>query len=302
MPRQRTPAAPTGHTILVVDDNQEYLVAAERILTRCGHSVVALENPVEALALLRHTRFDLVLVDFFMPEMTGEAFVTELRSRDPLVHVILQTGYASEMPPRELVRRLDIQGYYDEGEGPDKLLLWADVGLKAARIVQRLDRERTAQRAILDAAMELHGGLAATALWRAILARTTGLLQVLSAFRPMAGAPTEPAPDVFVATWRDTEGLAPRAGTGRFAEAPRALSQLGAEALAGVTLALTEGAAQTGPWGTAVPLSSGGAPLGVIFADNPAMEPEERALFQIFADHAALALRRLGDSLSGDPA
>ncbi len=302
MARQRTPSAPTGHTILVVDDNQEYLIAAERILTRCGHSVVAMENPVEALALLRHTRFDLVLVDFFMPEMTGEAFVAELRSWDPLIHVILQTGYASEMPPREIVRRLDIQGYYDKGEGPDKLLLWADVGLKAARIVQRLDRERTAQRAILDAAMELHGGLGASDLPRAVVARTAALLQVLSAFRPMASTTPEPAADVFVATWRDAEGLTPRAGTGRFSEAPRALSELGADALAALTLALTEGVAQSGRWGTAVPLSAGGAPLGVIFADNPGMDPEERAFLQALADQAALALRRLGDCLPGDSA
>jgi len=63
-----------------------------------------------------------------MPGMTGEQVVTALRQFNPHVQIILQTGYASECPPREMLHRLDIQGYFDKSEGPDKLLLWVDVG------------------------------------------------------------------------------------------------------------------------------------------------------------------------------
>lgn len=122
----------------------------ERLLAREGHTVIAANNPLQALEILRRERVDLVLVDFFMPQMTGEAFVMELRSFNPLVQVILQTGYASEQPPRELLRRLDIQGYFDKSEGPDKLLLWTDVGLKAAFAVQLLEKGRLGLRYILN--------------------------------------------------------------------------------------------------------------------------------------------------------
>ena len=64
-----------------------------------------------------------LLLDYFMPGMTGEQVVAELRKFDPFVQVILQTGYASEQPPRELLHRLNIQGYYDKTEGPEQLSL-----------------------------------------------------------------------------------------------------------------------------------------------------------------------------------
>ena len=67
-----------------------------------------------------------------MPGITGDEVVAQLRQFNTHVQVILQTGYASEQLPREMLRRLDIQGYHDKSEGPEKLLLWADVGLKAA--------------------------------------------------------------------------------------------------------------------------------------------------------------------------
>ena len=83
-----------------------------------------------------------MLLDYFMPGMTGEQVVAELRKFDPFVQVILQTGYASEQPPRELLHRLDIQGYYDKTEGPEQLLLWTTVGLKAAYTIQLLFKSR----------------------------------------------------------------------------------------------------------------------------------------------------------------
>jgi hypothetical protein len=41
---------------------------------------------------------------------TREDFVRELRRSDRSLPIILQTGYANEKPPRELLHSLDIQG------------------------------------------------------------------------------------------------------------------------------------------------------------------------------------------------
>ena len=43
-----------------------------------------------------------------------------------------------EKPPREMLQRLDIQGYHDKTDGPEKLLLWVDVSIKAYRQVRML--------------------------------------------------------------------------------------------------------------------------------------------------------------------
>ncbi len=55
-----------------------------------------------------------------------------------------------------MLRRLDIQGYYDKSEGPDRLLLWTDAGLKAASAIQRLYKSRQGLRYILDVTPGMH--------------------------------------------------------------------------------------------------------------------------------------------------
>jgi signal transduction histidine kinase len=66
-----------------------------------------------------------------------------VRRLDPYVQIILQTGYAGEHPPRTLLAELNIQGYHDKTDGPERLLLWVDVALKAHRLIAELrERER----------------------------------------------------------------------------------------------------------------------------------------------------------------
>src|SRR5688572_5247603 len=131
-----------GPLILLVDDNHEYLRSTERILKRAGHHVITAGGPREGLEIARTQAVELVLVDFMMPEMNGDAFVKELRTFNKTVQVILQTGFAAELPPATMLKKLDVQGYHDKSDGPYKLLLWTDVGLQAARTVRRLEQIR----------------------------------------------------------------------------------------------------------------------------------------------------------------
>jgi CheY-like chemotaxis protein len=57
--------------VLVIDDEPAIGVAIERLLGK-AHEVVALTDPVEALARLRRgERFDLILCDVMMPRLSG---------------------------------------------------------------------------------------------------------------------------------------------------------------------------------------------------------------------------------------
>jgi len=156
MTRRSRAETASGFTVLLVDDNADYLQATRLLLEREGHNVLTATNGVEALGILPNQRVDLLLLDYFMPGMTGEQVVAELRKFDPLVQVILQTGYASERPPRELLQRLNIQGYYDKTEGPEQLLLWTAVGLKAAYTFRLLFRGRRGIEFILERTPDLH--------------------------------------------------------------------------------------------------------------------------------------------------
>ena len=143
MPRRRTTAEPSGFTVLVVDDQEETLVSSRLLLEREGHRVLTASSGADALSHFRIQPVDLLIVDYFMPGMSGEDLVREIRKLDEEVQIILQTGYSGEKPPREMLKLLDIQGYHDKSEGPDRLLLWVDVALKAAAQMRRIrDKER----------------------------------------------------------------------------------------------------------------------------------------------------------------
>lgn len=133
----------SNHTILVVDDQEETLASVRQLLEREGHTVLTADSGAHALALYKEHDIHLLLVDYFMPRMNGEQLVREIRKFDPFVQIILQTGYSGQKPPRVMLRELDIQGYHDKADGPDRLLLWVDVGLNVYRMINKIrERER----------------------------------------------------------------------------------------------------------------------------------------------------------------
>jgi len=138
MARKRTRSADSGYTILVVDDQEETLLSVQRLLEREGHRVLLADGGQRALELFGQHDVHLLLVDYFMPRMTGEELVAEIRKIDAQVQIVLQTGYAGEKPPREMLQKLAIQGYHDKSEGPDKLLLWIEVAIKSYEQLRRV--------------------------------------------------------------------------------------------------------------------------------------------------------------------
>ena len=88
--------------ILVVDDVEEVLNSTKNCLKLQGMQVECLSNPIEALEYLKNNRVDVLLLDFFMPEMNGDEFISELRKFDNETVVILRTGYSDKVPPLNL--------------------------------------------------------------------------------------------------------------------------------------------------------------------------------------------------------
>ena len=68
--------------ILFVDDNMVNRKLGETILKRLGYTAVLGENGKEALHLITHGSFDLVLMDVEMPVMDGLTAVAEIRKMD----------------------------------------------------------------------------------------------------------------------------------------------------------------------------------------------------------------------------
>jgi len=109
--------------ILLVDDDDSYLTMTKMALEAEGFQVQITNNPLQALEYLKTNPVDLLLLDFFMPELTGDKFVEQLRAFNQKLIVVLQTGYADENTPLELMKKIDIQTYFDKTSGIDNLVL-----------------------------------------------------------------------------------------------------------------------------------------------------------------------------------
>ena len=84
-----------GATILVVDDDPDVREVAVSSLESCGYHLLAAENGLAALDVLKGTeRVDLLLVDMAMPGMNGVEVIRRARERHPGLRALLVSGYA----------------------------------------------------------------------------------------------------------------------------------------------------------------------------------------------------------------
>lgn len=155
MARKRYIQQEEEFTVLVVDDQPEVLESVIPLLKREGYKVFSCQNGNEALEAVRNEKFDLMLLDYFMPGMTGEDVVREIRKMDREMFILLQTGYAGEKPPLDMLKLLDIQGYHDKTEGPDKLLLWVAAGIRSCAQMRVNKRMREGLTCILQSVPQI---------------------------------------------------------------------------------------------------------------------------------------------------
>jgi CheY-like chemotaxis protein len=66
-------------TIMVVDDEEDTQLLVKGLLEEEGFAVVTLSSGEDALAALRKKPVDLVLLDFYMPNMDGKRVCQEIR-------------------------------------------------------------------------------------------------------------------------------------------------------------------------------------------------------------------------------
>jgi two-component system, cell cycle response regulator len=284
----------TGHKVLIVDDDLTLLQTLEQLLTREGHQVFAARSGSEAITLCELHQPHLMLLDYFMPGMTGEEVVRTVRRTNNEVQIVLQTGYASEHPARTMLRELEIQGYHDKSEGPEKLLVWVDVALKAFRHARALKASRDGLNYILRATPELHRLQPLEDLMRGILTQIYGLLGLAGAFVATVPLPREASDDqnAFVAAMDDDDNLnfAVQVGIGRYAEVRWETLEPSIREV--VMAAVNSGQTQRGSV-LAIPLKSGDETIGIIFIEQ-ALEPSsDLGLLEIFANQAAIAIENV---------
>jgi DNA-binding response OmpR family regulator len=81
--------------LLIIDDNQDTLVAMEAYFTKRNYSVTAIDNGLEALKLIesQSQKFDIMITDIVMPDVSGVAIISVAKRLTPNMPVIAITGW-----------------------------------------------------------------------------------------------------------------------------------------------------------------------------------------------------------------
>jgi len=85
----------SSKTILCIDDEAAGLLVRTRILELSGYKVLAAQNGREGLELFARQQIDAVLLDYYMPDMSGESVAAEMRRLKPSVPIVLLSAYVT---------------------------------------------------------------------------------------------------------------------------------------------------------------------------------------------------------------
>lgn len=107
-----------GETLLYVDDDALRQEALTGRLRQLGYQVLTASNGSDALKIFGSSRIDLVVVDYYMPGMSGDLLAIEMKDRKPNVPVIIFSG---RFTLAEMVIAL-VDGFVSASDDPEALL------------------------------------------------------------------------------------------------------------------------------------------------------------------------------------
>ncbi|HVS52696.1 MAG TPA: response regulator [Opitutaceae bacterium] len=111
----------TGAKILVVEDSSVFREMQGLLLRQAGFAASLFENPQAALLEAAKTKFDLVVIDYELPEMNGEQFMHALRAIQPAIHVVFVSGSLTLELAVKLSQQ-NVAGIFHKPANPKQLL------------------------------------------------------------------------------------------------------------------------------------------------------------------------------------
>jgi DNA-binding NtrC family response regulator len=122
--------------VLIVDDEENVCNALRRSLRKEGYELHFGHEPKEGLELLKLHKFDMVISDHLMPNMTGLEFLKLVRDRYPDTMRMMLTGHADMQTAIDAINQGQIYRFLSKP--------WDDTELKVTLYLafEQLDLER----------------------------------------------------------------------------------------------------------------------------------------------------------------
>lgn len=107
--------------ILVVDDNKITCDLVKSILTSAGYECSIVTKPRNFFEIVSRQRFDLILLDIAMPDVSGIDILKRMK-RDPYTKIVILTATPLKKSDREEINKFGVIGIIEKPVTRAKLL------------------------------------------------------------------------------------------------------------------------------------------------------------------------------------
>jgi two-component system phosphate regulon sensor histidine kinase PhoR len=127
--------------ILVIDDDSVIRMACEMTLKQEGFTVATAENGKIGLEKLKEKKYDLVLLDLMMPEISGAQVLDKIREFDENIVVIIITGFATIESAVDTLKK-GVYDYIPKPFTPEELRNVVRKGLERRELLLKTEKLR----------------------------------------------------------------------------------------------------------------------------------------------------------------
>ena len=122
--------------LLLIEDEGEVAELAAEMLASHGHKVIVVNDGFAALKIYQRIgrQIALVILDFFLPIMDGDAVFDELRALNPNINVVLSSGFAEQSKISSMLAQ-GLRGFIPKPYTSEKLIAQVRSILDAGRQV-----------------------------------------------------------------------------------------------------------------------------------------------------------------------
>lgn len=130
------------YKIIIVDDEPLVTSTLKTLLTlETDYYPVTFNSPAKATEYLKESQADLIISDFFMPEMNGIEFLRIAKEFHPGASLVLLTGYADKESAIKAINEIGLYRYLEKPWDNQDLLLCIKNGLERSHLMENLEQK-----------------------------------------------------------------------------------------------------------------------------------------------------------------
>ena len=127
--------------MLVIDDDPDWGLIVKKVLTRSGSEVFVVTSGNAALELLKKRKFDIVIIDIVLPDMSGIDLVARIHADQPETSIYVMSGH-TESYSAAIALQHGAERYINKSIEPVALQEMVERTLERRRFLRSLHAER----------------------------------------------------------------------------------------------------------------------------------------------------------------